>query len=141
MAELVDSGAKHQQDEAQELPTKIPYQSCELENGYERAVELIDEHWEQVVPLYHISREDAGRHLRITNVVESPFAALRLRTDAAKRFEKVANATAVAWNMLLAAERKFRRISSSELLPAWPPNSSITTAYRSEATNTQAAAT
>ena len=28
------------------------------------------------------------RHLRTTNVVELPFAALRLRTDAAKRFKR-----------------------------------------------------
>jgi len=34
-------------------------------------------------------------HIRTTNVVESPFAALRLRTDAAKRFKKVERATAV----------------------------------------------
>ena len=32
------------------------------------------------------------QHLRTTNPVESPFAALRLRTDAAKRFKKVENA-------------------------------------------------
>ena len=50
-------------------------------------------------------------------MVESPFAALRMRTDAAKRFKKVANATAVVWKMLLVAERKFRRINSPELLP------------------------
>ena len=50
---------------------------------------------------------------------ESPFAALRLlRTDAEKRFKKVANATAVVWKMLLVAERKFRRLNSPELLPA-----------------------
>jgi putative transposase len=35
------------------------------------------------------------KHLRTTNVVESPSAALRLRTDAAKRCKKVQNATAV----------------------------------------------
>ena len=35
------------------------------------------------------------RHLCTSRVVESPLAALRLRTDAAKRFKKVANATAV----------------------------------------------
>ena len=51
-------------------------------------------------------------------MVEPPFAALRLRTDATKRFKKVANATAVVWKMLLVAERKFRRINSPELLPA-----------------------
>ena len=58
------------------------------------------------------------RHLRTSNVIESPFAALRLRADAAKRFKKVANATGVVWKMLLVAERKFRRINSPELLPA-----------------------
>ena len=51
-------------------------------------------------------------------MVESPFAALRLRTDAAKLFKKVANATAVVWKMLLIAERKFPRLNSPELLPA-----------------------
>ena len=51
-------------------------------------------------------------------MVKSPFAALRLRTDAAKRFKKVANATAVVWKMMLVAERKFRRLNSPELLPA-----------------------
>ena len=41
------------------------------------------------------------KHLRTTNVVESPFAAVRLRTAAAKRFKKVENATAVIWKTLL----------------------------------------
>ena len=56
------------------------------------------------------------RHLRTTNVIESPFAALRLRTEAAKRFKKVANATAVIWKMLLVAETKFRKLNAPELL-------------------------
>ncbi len=32
-----------------------------------------------------------------TNPIESPFAAVRLRTDAAKRFKNVENATALIW--------------------------------------------
>ena len=51
-----------------------------------------------------------------TNVVESPFAALRLRTDAAKRFKKVERATAVIWKMLMVAEKRFRRLNAPELL-------------------------
>ncbi len=43
-------------------------------------------------------------------------AALRLRTNAAKRFEKVENATAVIWKMLRVAERKFRRLNAPELV-------------------------
>jgi hypothetical protein len=46
--------------------------------------------------------------------VESPFAALRLRTDAAKRYKKVASATAVIRKMLLVAEQRFRRLDAPE---------------------------
>ena len=53
------------------------------------------------------------QHLRTTNPVESPFAALRLRTDAAKRFKKVENAQAVIWKMLLVAEQRFRRVEGT----------------------------
>ena len=131
LVNLLTQVPKQRQGEARELLTKIPYQNSArqaqqkkrvfqnwcLEHGYERAAELIDENWEQMVTFYRFPRSH-WRHLRTTNVVESPFAALRLRTDAAKRFKKVANATAVVWKMLLVAERKFRRINSPELLPA-----------------------
>ena len=56
------------------------------------------------------------RDLRTTNVFESPFAALRLRTDAINRFKKVANATAVIWKLLLVAETRFRKLHAPELL-------------------------
>ena len=55
-----------------------------------------------MISCYRFPREH-WRHLRTTNVVESPFAALRLRTDVAQQFKKVANATAVIWKMLLVA--------------------------------------
>jgi putative transposase len=58
------------------------------------------------------------KHLRTTNIVESPFAALRLRTDAAKRFKRVENATAVIWKMLMLAEQRFRRLDAPEKLVA-----------------------
>ena len=131
LVNLLTQVPKQRQGEARELLTKIPYQASArqarqkkrvfqnwcLDHGYERAAELIDENWEQMVSFYRFPRAH-WRHLRTSNVVESPFAALRLRTDAAKRFKKVANAIAVVWKMLLVAERKFRRINSPELLPA-----------------------
>src|SRR5215467_3982213 len=55
-------------------------------------------------------------HLRTTNVVESPFSAVRLRTDAARRYKKVANAEALIWKILTLAEKKFRRLNAPELL-------------------------
>ena len=57
-------------------------------------------------------------HLRTTNVIESPFATVRLRTTAAKRFKKVENATALIWKILQVAESTFRRLKGAELLPA-----------------------
>jgi len=57
-------------------------------------------------------------HIRTTNVVESPFAVVRLRTTAAKRYKKVANATAVIWKTLMIAEKSFRRSNAPELLAA-----------------------
>ncbi|MBI2851558.1 MAG: hypothetical protein HYX84_00425 [Chloroflexi bacterium] len=59
-------------------------------------------------------QKEHWKHLRTTNVVESPFAALRLRTDAAKRYKKVENATVVLWKMLMLAERRFRRLDAPE---------------------------
>lgn len=39
-----------------------------------------------------------------------------MRTDAAKRFKKVSNATAVIWKLLLVGEKNFRRLNAPELL-------------------------
>ena len=55
------------------------------------------------------------KHLRTTNVIESPFAAVRLRTTAAKRYKKVENATAVIWKVLRVVEKSFRRLDAPEL--------------------------
>lgn len=46
------------------------------------------------------------------------FAAVRLRTTAAKRFKKVEHATAVIWKMLQVAQSAFRKLKGAELLPA-----------------------
>ena len=48
--------------------------------------------------------------------MESPFASLRLRTDAAKRYKRVDRAIAVIWKMLLVVEQRFRRLNAPELM-------------------------
>ena len=68
---------------------------CQKE-GYPRASKTLTRDWERMVTFYRFP-EEHWRHLRTTNLAESPFAALRLRTDAAKRYKKVENATAVIW--------------------------------------------
>ena len=82
-----------------------------------KAVERLADDWERLVTFYQFPREH-WPHLRTTNVVESPFATVRLRTTAAKRFKKVENATALIWKMLQVAESTFRRLKGAELLPA-----------------------
>ena len=68
-----------------------------------------------MVTFYNYPKQQ-WQHLRTTNPVESPFSALRLRTDAARRFKKVANARAVIWKMLLVAEKRFRRLKTPHLM-------------------------
>jgi transposase-like protein len=80
-----------------------------------KAVETLLRDWERMVTFYRFPK-DHWIHLRTTNVVESPFSAVRLRTDAARRYKKVANAEALIWKILTIAEKKFRRLNSPKLL-------------------------
>jgi putative transposase len=81
-----------------------------------KAVERLTDDWERLVSFYQFPREH-WPHLRTSNVVEAPFATVRLRTTAAKRFKKVENATAVIWKILQVAESTFRRLKGTELWP------------------------
>lgn len=126
---VLDKLPKKLQPEAKELLRVIPYAETEAEavrlrrhfQGWcqkqkqQDAATLIEKDWERMVSFYHFPAAH-WRHLRTSNIVESPFATLRLRTDAAKRYKKVDNATAVIWKMLLIAEKTFRKLSSSELM-------------------------
>ena len=99
--------------DAEKLRTK--FQDWCRKKGLEDASRAIDTDWNRMVSFFDFPKEH-WIHLRTTNIIESPFAALRLRTDAAKRFRKVENATAVIWKMLMIAESKFRRLNAPHLL-------------------------
>jgi putative transposase len=81
---------------------------------FPKAVERLERDWERLVAYYAFPQEH-WRHLRTTNVVESPFAAVRLRTSASKRFTKVENATALIWRLLLVVEQHFRKLNAPHL--------------------------
>lgn len=83
--------------------------------GHPVAAETLTRDWERRVTFYRFPREH-WVHLRTTNIVESPLAALRLRTEAAKRYKRVDRATAVIWKMLMVAQQKLRRLNAPELL-------------------------
>jgi transposase-like protein len=116
------------QAQARALLAQLPYAETQGEcerlrrqfvarygRAYPKAVEVLERDWERMVTFYRFPREH-WKHLRTTNVVESPFAAVRLRTDAAKRYKRVANATALIWKVLMVAQQRFRRLDAPELL-------------------------
>jgi transposase-like protein len=114
---ILDQIAKKQQAQARQLLTKIPYaQTIEQAEKWKRdfqawcrkrelhaAAKLLDHDWERMVAFYGFPKEH-WQHLRTTNGVESPFAVVRLRTTAAKRYKKVAHATAVIGKTLMVAD-------------------------------------
>jgi len=126
---VLDKVPKKEQATAKEMLTAIPYAETQdeaerrkqvfqgwcVKKGYEAAGQVLDVDWERMTTFYAFPKEH-WKHLRTTNVVESPFATVRLRTTAAKRYKKVANATAVIWKTLLVVERSFRKLKAPELL-------------------------
>ena len=126
---VLDKLPKKEQNLGRELLKTIPYSATReqatrrkkefqtwcAKRGQEEAGKLLDHDWDRMLTFYHFPKEH-WKHLRTTNVVESPFAVVRLRTSAAKRYKKVANATAVLWKTLLVAEQSFRKLDSPELL-------------------------
>jgi len=88
---------------------------CRHQSFNNAAAELLDHDFERMVAFYRYPKEP-WIHLRTTNPIKSPFAAVRLRTNAAKRFKKVDNATALIWKIMMVAETIFRRLNAAELL-------------------------
>jgi len=130
MVNVLDAMPKKHQAEARTLLCAMPYAEtqaacealrAEFTTRYRKlapkAVERLADDWERLVTFYQFPREH-WPHLRTTNVIESPFATVRLRTTAAKRFKKIDNATALIWKILQVAESIFRRLKGAELLPA-----------------------
>ncbi len=82
---------------------------------YPKAMAALERDWDRMVTFFKYPK-DHWVHLRTTNIVESPFAAVRLRTSAAKRCKRVDNACALIWKLLCVAEKTFRRLRSPHLL-------------------------
>ena len=70
---------------------------------YPKAVATLERDWERMVTFYDFPQQH-WRHLRTTNPVESPFASVRLRTNAGKRYKRVQSATALIWRVLTGRE-------------------------------------
>jgi transposase-like protein len=149
---VLDQLPRKVQTEAKPLLTRIPYAPTRREaerqrkefahrygQWYPRAAEVLESDWERLVTFYDFP-EPHWKHLRTTNVVESPFAAVRLRTTAAKRFKKVANAAALIWRVLMVAEKRFRRLDAPELLAVVAAGENFTDGQLIESTHRKAVA-
>lgn len=104
-ASETEKGAEHQRDKF----------VAWCKNRCEEAAKTLVRDWERMVTFYSYPKPH-WVHLRTSNAIESPFASVRLRTDASKRYKKVANATAIIWKLMLVAERTFRKLNAPELL-------------------------
>jgi len=94
---------------------KASFESWSRELDQERVASVLDRDWDQMVTFFKYP-EKHFRNIGTTNPVEAPFASVRLRTNAAKRFKKTDNATTVLWMMLMIAERRFKRLKAPELM-------------------------
>jgi transposase-like protein len=82
--------------------------------AHPKTAERLARDWERMIAYYAFPQAH-WKHLRTTNIIESPFAAVRLRTSAAKRFAKVDHATALIWKTLLVVEQHFRKLNAPQL--------------------------
>jgi len=90
---------------AETYEAKYPKAAASLVDGRDKLVTHFDfpaEHWQ---------------HLRTTNPIESTFATVKLRQRVTKGAGSRAAGLAMAFKLLLAAERTWRRLNGAELLP------------------------
>lgn len=119
---VLDRLPKPVQREAKKLLSSIPVAATRAQaeklrdafterfvGRYPEAAATLEKDWDRMVTFYNYPAEH-WKNLRTTNVVESPFASVRLRTDAAKRYQKTANATAMIWKLLMVAEQRFKKL-------------------------------
>ena len=82
--------------------------------GYDRAADCLEDDLDRCLTFYQFP-EQHWSHLRTSNPVESPFAGVRLRTNAAKRFKKTKSGVCLVHQVLLRLSQNWRRLKSAHL--------------------------
>lgn len=80
-----------------------------------KAVKTVVENWAKLTTYYDFPSEH-WTHLRTSNIVESPFSRVRLRTAASRRFKSQVNATCLIWKTVMIAEKSFRKLNAPQLV-------------------------
>jgi len=79
-------------------------------------VESLTAHWERLVTFFDLPA-DHWKHLRTTNVIESPFATVRLRERATRSAGSRTKGLLIAFKLLDMAQLRWRHLDGTHLLP------------------------
>lgn len=83
--------------------------------GYLKAAECLEKALERLLAFHSFPGQHA-RHLRTTNPIESPFAAVKLRTNATRRIRSSRSALHLLFKLLRRSEKTWQRLSHPEKL-------------------------
>lgn len=100
--------------------------------GYDRAADCLVNDLDRCLTFYRFP-EAHWSHLRTTNPIESVFASVRLRTNAAKRFKKTRSGVHLMYQVVARLSKRWRRLKSAHLC------STVPLPEAGEATNSEAA--
>jgi transposase-like protein len=89
------------------------------EAGYDRAADCLEDDLDRCLTFFQFP-EAHWSHLRTTNVIESVFASVRLRTNAAKRFKKTRSGVHLMHQVMMRISKRWRRLKSAHLCPTIP---------------------
>jgi putative transposase len=89
---------------------------AEYQAKYPKAVESLTANWERLVTFFDFPAEH-WKHLRTTNVIESPFATVRLRERATRGAGSRTKGLLMAFKLLDMAQQRWRRLDGAHLLP------------------------
>lgn len=87
-----------------------------FEKKYPKVTDCLEKDKEQMLTFYDFPAEH-WRHIRSTNVIESTFATVRLRTYRTKGCLSKTTALTMVFKLIQAAEKRWQRIQGYKLLP------------------------
>jgi putative transposase len=114
--------AKHALHAMMEAPTRAEAERGiaafveEFDAKYPKAVTSLRRDQAQLLTFFDFPAEH-WRHLRTTNVIESPFATVRLRQRVTKGAGSRTKALVMAFKLLEMAQQRWRKVNGSQLLP------------------------
>ncbi len=90
--------------------------AAEYQAKYPKVVESLTAHWERLVTFFDFPAVH-WKHLRTTNVIESPFATVRLRERATRGAGSRTKGLLMAFKLLDMVQQRWRRLDGAHLLP------------------------